>query len=258
MNKDTKAKIPKTKMALSSTIEKQSVDLLRVAALTKRYGEQIALADIAFAVHSGEVLGLIGPNGAGKTTLLETIAGILPVDSGTVLWCGTSLDPAHRRNFIFYLPDGVRPWHDQYVGRILAFFAAVYRKSETHIAEVIATVGLAPVLSKRVLALSKGYARRLMWALAMLTPHPLLLMDEPFDGFDLKQTREMMLVLRKMVGAGRTLVLSIHQLIDAERVCDRFVLLANGRIRGTGTLDDLRARAQRPSAGLEDIFLALT
>jgi ABC-2 type transport system ATP-binding protein len=119
-------------------------------------------------------------------------------------------------------------------------------------------VGLSPVLDKRVSALSKGYGRRLMLALALMTPQPVLLMDEPFDGFDLKQTREMMSVLREVAGQGRAVVLAIHQLIDAERVCDRFVLLADGRVRGIGTLDELRSHAGKPAAGLEDVFLALT
>jgi ABC-type multidrug transport system ATPase subunit len=134
---------------------------------------------------------------------------------------------------------------------------AAYGRPEGAVAEIVATLGLAPVLRKRVGALSKGYGRRLMLALALLTPHPLLLMDEPFDGFDLRQTREIMGVLREVAGNGRTLVLAIHQLIDAERVCDRFVLLVAGRIRGIGTLAELRAQTAMPSAGLEDVFLAL-
>jgi ABC-type multidrug transport system ATPase subunit len=152
----------------------------------------------------------------------------------------------------------VRPWQDQYVVRVLAFFAAIYRRSEAQISDAIAHVGLAPAMNKRVLALSKGYARRLMWALALLAPQPLLLMDEPFDGFDLKQSREMTLVLRQSVAAGRTLLLSIHQLADAERVCDRFVLLSDGCVRGVGTLNDLRTQTSHASATLEDVFLALT
>ncbi len=232
--------------------------LLSVSSLAKRYGDQAALTNIAFSVYAGEVLGLIGPNGAGKTTLLEAIAGVLPADTGTVLWGAALLPRADRRKFLFYLPDGVRPWQDQYVYRLLAFFAGAYRLSQSHIADAVAAVGLAPVLSKRVLALSKGYMRRLIWALALLAPHPLLLMDEPFDGFDLRQTLDMTSVLRRAVAEGRTLVLSIHQLALAERVCDRFVLLADGRIRGVGTLDELRARTLHPSAGLEDVFLALT
>jgi ABC-type multidrug transport system ATPase subunit len=231
---------------------------MQVARLSKRYGEQRALADISFAVNAGEVLGLIGPNGAGKTTLMEAIAGLLPLDGGEVLWRGTPLPLPRRREFMFYLPDGVRPWEEQYVARVIGFFADVYSRPERFVATTIRTLGLAGVLPKRVNALSKGYGRRLMLALALITPQPLLLMDEPFDGFDLRQTREIMGVLRQVAGTGRTLVLAIHQLADAERVCDRFVLLADGRLRGQGTLDELRAQTGKPAAGLEDVFLALT
>jgi ABC-2 type transport system ATP-binding protein len=117
---------------------------------------------------------------------------------------------------------------------------------------------LTQVLHKRVRSLSKGYGRRVMLALGLLAPHRLLIMDEPFDGFDLRQTREISGVLRKEAVKGRTFALAIHQLLDAERVCDRFILLANGRVRGAGTLNELRARTGLTSGSLEDIFLALT
>ncbi len=232
--------------------------LMQVAGLAKRYGEQRALADISFGVNAGEVLGLIGPNGAGKTTLLEAIAGILPADGGRIFWRGTSLPLPRRRELMFYLPDGLRPWEDQYAADVIEFFTAAYGRPASFAASAVRSLGLAPVLHKRVGALSKGYARRLMLALALVTPQPLLLMDEPFDGFDLRQTREIMGVLRELARSGRTLVLAIHQLIDAERVCDRFVLLVEGRIRGIGTLAQLRAQIGMASAGLEDVFLALT
>jgi ABC-2 type transport system ATP-binding protein len=242
----------------AKVLTRQDQLLLNISNLTKRYGDQVALTDVSFSVYSGEVLGLIGPNGAGKTTLLEILAGIQPADSQTILWRGAPLSAADRSSSLFYLPDGVRPWQDQYVARVLTFFAAIYRLSQRHINDAVARVGLAPALHKRVLTLSKGYARRLMWALALLAPQPLLLMDEPFDGFDLKQGREMASVLRQSVAAGRTLILSIHQLADAERVCDRFVLLSDGHVRGVGTLDDLRAQIGSSSLSLEDVFLALT
>jgi ABC-2 type transport system ATP-binding protein len=238
--------------------EREAAPLLEVISLTKRYGDQPALSDVGFAVRDGEVLGLIGPNGAGKTTLLESIAGLLPVDSGEVFWRGQPLSARRRREAIFYLPEGIRPYCDQFVEQVLVFFADTYRRSTSSVSDIIAAVGLGPVLAKRVQALSKGYNRRLIIAVGLITPHPMLLMDEPFDGFDLRQTRDMMAVLRRVASGGRTLLLSIHQLRDAEHVCDRFALLAGGRIRGIGTLDELRARTGRSSGTLEDIFLALT
>jgi len=235
----------------------QAAPLLEVASLRKRYGDQFALADVSFSVRAGEILGLIGPNGAGKTTLMEAIAGVIPADTGGGSWQGTPLSNASRREVMFYLPDGLRPWAEQYVQQVVSFFADVYRRSESDLAATLAAVGLVPALGKRVFALSKGYARRLMLALALLTPQPLLLMDEPFDGFDLRQTREMAAVLRRLAAEGRTLVVAIHQLSDAERVCDRFVLLAEGRVRGIGTLDELRVETKCGSGSLEDVFLAL-
>ena len=98
----------------------------------------------------------------------------------------------------------------------------------------------------------------LLLALGLLTPHELVLMDEPFDGFDLRQTRDIIGVLRHHAERGRTFALAIHQLADAERVCDRFVLLAGGQVRGLGTLDELRSETSLPNGSLEDIFLALT
>jgi ABC-2 type transport system ATP-binding protein len=236
----------------------QAPVLLQAAGLIKRYGDQQALGAVSFDVRQGEVLGLIGPNGAGKTTLLEAVAGVLPADEGEIRWRGFSVPIRHRRDFVFYLPDGLRPWDEQYSSRVLEFFSDVYGHTDDQVGSIIQALDLAPVLHKRVWALSKGFNRRLMLALALLTPHPLLLMDEPFDGFDLRQTREVMGLLRHLARNGRTLVLAIHQLADAERVCDRFVLLAAGAVRGTGTLDELRTKAGLPSGGLEEVFLALT
>src|SRR5712675_1937841 len=136
--------------------------LLRVDSITKRYADQAVLSDVAFDIQAGEILGIIGPNGAGKTTLLEALAGILPAETNDVYWHGKPLPPSRRREAIFYLPDGVRPYLDQPVTRVLSFFAGVYRRSTDEISGAIESVGLTPVLRKRVYALSKGYGRRLM------------------------------------------------------------------------------------------------
>jgi ABC-type multidrug transport system ATPase subunit len=241
---------------VSHTVQKHNASALSVVGLTKRYGSHVVIQDASFSVRPGEVLGIIGPNGAGKTTLLEVIAGVLPFDSGEVSLSGAR--PRRTRDRVFYLPDGVRPYADQHVEQVLAFFAGVYRRSAQELSKIAYSVGLDPVRGQRVRALSKGFARRLIWAVGLLAPHPVLLMDEPFDGFDLKQTREMRELLRHIAAGGRSLVVSIHQLRDAEQICDRIVLLAEGRVRGTGTLAELRAQTNLPDGTLEDIFLALT
>jgi ABC-2 type transport system ATP-binding protein len=232
--------------------------LCKITGLGKSYDGQLAIVDISFDVEAGEIVGVIGPNGAGKTTLLEALAGLVSADGGEVRWRGAPVPVSLRRQRIFYVPDGIRPYQEQYVAQVLSFFAGVYRTSASSVTKVIASVGLEPVLDRRVYTLSKGYGRRLLLALGLLSPHELVLMDEPFDGLDLRQAREIADVLREQTRKGRSLLLAIHQLSDAERICDRFILLSSGRIRGCGTLADLRARTNLPGANLEEVFLALT
>jgi ABC-2 type transport system ATP-binding protein len=244
--------------AMNLAGDERPADILRVTNLAKRYGEEKVLEEITFCVTAGEVLGIVGPNGAGKTTLLEVLAGLIEADSGNLQWRGVSLPARRRKEAMFYLPDGVRPYRDRFALDVVSFFAEVYRRSAAGVGATIASVELAPVLRKRVGALSKGYSRRLLLVLGLLTPQDVLLMDEPFDGFDLRQGRNIIQVLRDEAARGRTLILAIHQLADAERVCDRFLLLADGRLRGIGTLRELRMQTALPNGSLEDVFLALT
>lgn len=243
---------------MTSVVSDRKEPILRIEGLTKNFAGQFALNGVSFDLHRGEILGLIGPNGAGKTTLLETLAGILPADDGRITSDGKDIPQHRRRKTLFYVPDGVRPYGEQYVLQVLSFVADVFRKSPEDVEQSVAAAGLREVLGKRVNSLSKGFSRRLLLALGFLAPQPVLLMDEPFDGFDLRQARDMMPVLRGMASGGRTLLLSIHQMTDAERVCDRFVLLADGTVRGGGTLEELRSLTALPNGRLEEIFLALT
>jgi ABC-2 type transport system ATP-binding protein len=235
-----------------------SGEALRAVNLAKRYGEEAAVAGITFSACAGEVLGIVGPNGAGKTTLLEGLVGLIAADSGSVIWRGEELQESSKKEVMFYLPDGVRLYQDRVTAEILSFVASVYRRSARDVARTITAVGLVPALQKRVRELSKGYNRRLLLAVGLLTPQPVLLMDEPFDGFDLRQTRSIIDVIRGEAAKGRTFILAIHQLADAERVCDRFLLLSGGRLRAIGTLEELRAEVALPAGSLEEIFLALT
>src|SRR4029078_6874194 len=138
----------------------------------------------------------------------------------------------------------------QTVDWAIRFIASVHGAHDAARAQVVSTLGLAPLLGARMKELSKGEHRRAMLALGLLTPHPLLMLDEPFDGLDLRQTRDAMNLLKAHAASGRTLMVSIHQLIDAGRVCDRLVLLSAGHVAGEGSLDELRTRAKLTDAGV--------
>jgi ABC-2 type transport system ATP-binding protein len=233
--------------------------LLTVADLSKTYGPRRVLDSVGFNVRPGEVLGLIGPNGAGKTTLFECLAGVLPADSGEVRGAsGSPLAPARRSTEMFYVPDGIAPWPDQTVFRVLLFFRDFWGLSPERVSAAVDSLKLRDLLASTVRSLSKGERKRFLMALGLLAPQPLLMLDEPFDGLDLRQTREATIILREEAARGRTLFLSIHQLTDAGRACDRFVLLADGRVVGEGNLSEIRDRAGLPDGGIEEVFLALT
>jgi ABC-2 type transport system ATP-binding protein len=232
--------------------------LLTVEGITKQFNKRRVLDAVSFSVRPGEVLGLIGPNGSGKTTLFECLAGLMPVNAGTVKVDNHSVPAAVRKEALFYLPDAIFPWPEQSVTWALEFFRRFYRRSKAEAASLVEPLRLQELLKARVGSLSKGERKRVLLALGLLTTQPLLMLDEPFDGLDLRQTRDVMDLLKSYAANGRTLMLSIHQLIDAGRVCDRLVLLSSGRIVGEGTLSELQAQTGLPEAGVEEIFLALT
>ena len=260
-----------------------------VKGLSKRFGHIAALEDVSFHVRTGEVLGLIGPNGAGKSTLFECLAGVLPSDRGTLSARGKSIAVKDRASLLFYVPDGIAPWPEQPVRWALDFtigFLGGQRSryanrrvhnppqaaSLPHIRlqalrdEVIEQLDLRALLGQPVGALSKGQRKRVLLGIGLLTQQPVLLIDEPFEGLDLRQARDIAAVLRTHVDRGRTLFLSIHQISDAARFCDRFILLSGGRVRGEGTVSELAALAAAHNSSLpkslkedlEEVFLALT
>lgn len=233
-------------------------ELLTIKGVTKYFKQRCVLRDVGFSVRRGEVLGLIGPNGAGKTTLFECLAGLIPADAGTVKYGDKILPAGQRKETLFYLPDAILPWAEQTVSWALHFFAKLYRQPTGTVSELFQPLRLDEIMRARMSSLSKGERKRLLLALGLLTQHQLLLLDEPFDGLDLRQTRDVMTLLKSHAATGRTLMLSIHQLVDAGRVCDRLVMLSAGTVVGEGSLDELRVQANLSAAGVEEIFLALT
>jgi ABC-type multidrug transport system ATPase subunit len=230
--------------------------------LTKRYGRLTALSDVSFSVCPGEVLGLIGPNGSGKTTLFECLGGVLPLDAGSLMRDGQPLTARARAATLFYLPDAIVPWPAQSVRWAIDFTLGFFNGRAYLREEVVQRLDIHPLLDATIGSLSKGQRKRALLAIGLLMPQPLLLADEPFDGLDLRQSRDVAETLRSYASAGRTMFLSIHQLTDAARVCDRFVLLSGGSVRGEGTLAQLTslaaARGAVATSDLEEVFLALT
>jgi ABC-2 type transport system ATP-binding protein len=235
--------------------------LFQARNLTKRYGPLTALSDVSFSVWPGEVLGLIGPNGSGKTTLFECLGGVLPLDAGSLVRDGQPMSDRARASTLFYLPDSIVPWPAQSVRWAIDFTLGFFRGRAYLRNEVVQRLDIDPLLDSTIGSLSKGQRKRALLAIGLLMPQPLLLADEPFDGLDLRQSRDVAQTLRSYASAGRTMFLSIHQIKDAARVCDRFVLLSGGTIRGEGRFDQLSAQAAARGAAtgdLEEVFLALT
>ena len=232
-----------------------SETLLQVTGLSKRYGRIVALDDVTFSVRRGEILGLLGPNGSGKTTLFECLAAVSPADSGHI-------SGANRSDLLFYVPDGIAPWPEQPVWWTLEFTLGFFGGPRDLYPDVVDGLELTSVLNNRMGALSKGQRKRALIAIGLLAPQPILLIDEPFDGLDLRQSRELVETLRWHSSHGRTLFLSVHQIADAARICDRFVLLNGGRVCAEGSAAELTAiaksRAGHELNDFEEVFLALT
>jgi ABC-2 type transport system ATP-binding protein len=190
---------------------------------------------------------------------MECLAGLRPRSGGT-FYLGDEAPAAwDPKDLLFYLPNNVLPYAELYTLEVLQFFGQLYEVERRRWEQIVVRdLSLRPALGKRVGALSKGNMQRLLIALALMSPQPLLALDEPFDGLDLHQTQAMMGILRGLRAESRTLLLCIHQLNDAERICDRFLLLSAGRLVGNGTLDELRDQTGLTAGSLEEIFLALT
>jgi ABC-2 type transport system ATP-binding protein len=232
--------------------------MFEVTGFCKRFGAIAALQDVSFHVRKGELLGLIGPNGAGKSTLFECMAGVLPADNGALFVNGHPVNRRERTALLFYVPDGIAPWPEQSVRWALDFTVGFLGGREDLRKEVVEQLDLRSLLRQPIGTLSKGQRKRVLLGIGLLTPQPALLIDEPFEGLDLRQARDIATALRTHAARGRTLFLSIHQIGDAARFCDRFVLLSAGRVCGEGTVPELAAQAARPGETLEEVFLALT
>ena len=208
--------------------------MIEVKNLTKRYGGVKAVDDISFTAESGEVVGLLGPNGAGKSTTMNIITGYLGATSGTVLIDGIDIleNPKGAKAKIGYLPEIPPLYQDMTVRRYLEFIfdlKKVRMPKKDHISEVMEIVKITDVSDRVIKNLSKGYRQRVGLAGALMGNPPVLILDEPTVGLDPKQIIDIRKLI-KSLGKKHTIIFSSHVLSEVSAVCDRIVMINNGRI----------------------------
>lgn len=223
--------------------------MIEVRALSKRYGDILAVDQVSFTVEPGEVLGFLGPNGAGKSTTMKMIAGFLTPTSGFAKVCGLDVaeKPLEAKRLLGYLPEGAPSYGEMTPLGFLQFIAEVRGLKDPHkrqrLTTVIEQLHLGAVLHQPIETLSKGFRRRVGLAQAILHDPPVLILDEPTDGLDPNQKHEVRELIRGMAKE-KTIVVSTHILEEVHAVCTRAVIIARGRLLADDTPARLEARSR--------------
>ncbi len=213
--------------------------------LTRSYGSLRAVDGVSLTLSAGEIVGLLGPNGAGKTTTVSMLAGITPPDGGEVLLRGESLASGRteaKRN-LGLVPQELALYEGLSAGENLRFFGALYGLGGRDLAEAVGRalrfVGLADRAGHRVKTFSGGMKRRLNLAAGLLHEPAILLLDEPTVGVDPQSRNAIFDLLEELKGRGKALLYTTHYLEEAERLCDRIVIMDHGRVLAEGTARSL-------------------
>ena len=222
---------------------------IEVKEVSKRYGDQLAVDRVSFTLNSGEILGFIGPNGAGKSTTMKIITGTVVPDSGTVLIGGR---PALENLKEIRQSMGVLPEHnplylEMYILEYLDYVAGLYgitgQKKKARIAEVVEMTGLGPEVRKKIVHLSKGYRQRVGLAQTLIHDPEILILDEPTTGLDPNQLVEIRNLI-STIGKEKTVLLSTHILQEVEAICDRVIIINQGRIVADERSDAIREKGR--------------
>ena len=217
--------------------------------LSKRFGHLLAVDDLSFTVDRGEVLGFLGPNGSGKSTTMKMITGFLTPSAGSAEICGINVatHPIHARRRLGYLPEGAPAYADLTARTYLRFIADVrrlYGASGRHAIDgAVDLTNLAHILDQPIETLSKGYKRRIGLAQALLHDPDVLVLDEPTDGLDPNQKHEVRSLIRAM-SQDKAIIISTHILEEVETVCNRSLIIADGRIVAQGTPQEFERRSR--------------
>ncbi|EOM77811.1 ATP-binding cassette domain-containing protein [Rhodococcus rhodnii] len=218
--------------------------ILTIDRISKRYGDVVALDDMSFDVNPGELFGFVGSNGAGKTTTMRIVLGVLAADSGEARLGGKVIDLDVRRT-IGYMPEERGLYPKMKVGQQLAYLAELHGLSRTEARDAVATwterLGISERLGDTVDSLSLGNQQRVQLAAALVHDPAVLVLDEPFSGLDPVAVDVMSDVLVEKARTGVPVIFSSHQLDLVQRLCDRVGIIAKGRMRALGTVDELRS-----------------
>jgi len=231
---------------------------LVVNALCKNYGPQVAVAEVSFQLKPGEIVGFLGPNGAGKSTTLKMLAGFIDADKGDIHLRGQKvhLNASVAKKEIGYLPESNPLYQELYVTEYLQFLASIHalENAAAAISEVIVQTGLTPMQHKKIGELSKGYKQRLGIAAAILHKPQLILLDEPTAGLDPNQLIEIRALIQSL-SKDTMILFSTHILQEVTAICDRVLVLHQGRLVADATVSQL---LEKHDASLEDVFKMLT
>ena len=221
---------------------------IEVKNITKTYGTQKALDNVSFSVKKGEIVGFLGPNGAGKSTLMKILTTYLTADSGEATVNGFDVNSAQKnvQQSVGYLPEHNPLYLDLYVREYLEFSAEVHKTDKSRIQEVIELTGLTPECHKKIGELSKGFRQRVGLATALLHNPEVLILDEPTTGLDPNQLVEIRELI-KNIGNDKTVFLSTHIMQEVEAICDRIIIIHQGKIVEDAQLADL-------GKNLENVF----
>jgi ABC-2 type transport system ATP-binding protein len=216
---------------------------LTIRNITKLFGKQKVLNNIHFEVAEGELLGLLGPNGAGKSTLMKIITGLLPADSGEVLFGDKIFSPDNPeiRTITGYLPENNPLYPELFVREYLEITAGIYKlgNKKELVSQMIDLTGLTSEQHKRIGALSKGYRQRAGLARAQIHDPPVLILDEPTTGLDPNQIEEVRGLIKR-ISKQKTVILSTHIMQEVEAICSRVVIINKGNLVADGSISDIR------------------
>jgi ABC-2 type transport system ATP-binding protein len=220
--------------------------MIAVEHLTKKYGDLVAVNDLSFKVEKGKIWGLLGPNAAGKTTTMRILTGFLPATDGTATVGSFDVfDQSYEvKKILGYLPEVVPLYLDMTVTEYLQFIAAIKKipaaKRKEAVAKALKVAGLEPVKGRLIKNISRGFKQRVGIAQALVHDPLVIILDEPTIGLDPAQIIEIRSLIKSLRGE-HTIILSTHILAEVTQTCDGVVIINEGRLMASGSLDELTA-----------------